>query len=823
MPNLAVATNSAADLFYIYWGNRAMKPEVNLSSARSSQARLYFVLNSKIWQAIFFVICLALLGLGGFLVYLHGREGWIVASLAAWPIMMIVYYNWWLTDLPPTKRAQTVDDLLEAALLGRLKNNISPKQLAETVMQTNGGLFFAVRLGIGPNFLRELSSDNPADTAAVWQTALEMRNQFDLTHISGAIVTASLVKNMPDYERLLAHLQLTIDDVYAGVKWFHHLHDLIRSAKKRKLGGGIGRDLSFGYTPLLERFALNVSMQVSGGTLSRELEGHNQIIDQLLQQLSKGGRQNAVLIGRNGVGKTTLVYTLAERLLRDDASVPRELRYRQIMMLDPATLISNARQRGDLEGLLNQLLLEAHNARNVIIFLDNAEMFFEEGTGTVDLRNVLLPILEGGALRIILSMDEQQWLKLSQQTPALAQQLNRINVQPLTEAETMLACEDQIISYEYSNKVTYMYQALKAAYRLGQRYVADRAMPGQALSVLEAAARHAQNGLVGNASVESAVEQLAGVRVSNARQTDERDTLLHLEDLLHQRMVNQTRAVKVVANALRRARSGVRNQNRPIGAFLFLGPTGVGKTELAKALAAVYFGGEDHLVRLDLNEFGQASDVARLIADGAQDPRSLTAQIAKQPFSVVLLDEIEKAHPNVLNTLLQLLDEGILRDATNREVSFRDAIIIATSNAGADRIRQYIAAGYQLEQFEQKFTDELIDTGQFKPEFLNRFDEITVFRPLTEDELLQVVDLMLAGVNKTLSQQQIKIEVADDAKRALVKAGYDPRLGARPLRRVVQRTVEDIVAKQVLSNQLSPGQTMQITLQQVEEALQSAA
>jgi ATP-dependent Clp protease ATP-binding subunit ClpA len=268
------------------------------------------------------------------------------------------------------------------------------------------------------------------------------------------------------------------------------------------------------------------------------------------------------------------------------------------------------------------------------------------------------------------------------------------------------------------------------------------------------------------------------------------------------------------------ARSGVRNQNRPIGTFLFLGPTGVGKSELAKALAAVYFGGESHLVQVDMNEFGQAADVTRLIADGAQDPRSLTAQIAKQPFSVVLLDEIEKAHPNVLNTLLQMLDEGILRDTNNREISFRDAIIIATSNAGADRIRQYIAAGYQLEQFEEKFTNELIDTNQFKPEFLNRFDEITVFRPLTEDELMEVVDLMLASINKTLAEQQLTLEVADDAKRKLVQVGYDPRLGARPLRRVVQRTVENIVAKQVLSQQVGAGQTIQITLQEVEQALQ---
>lgn len=280
-------------------------------------------------------------------------------------------------------------------------------------------------------------------------------------------------------------------------------------------------------------------------------------------------------------------------------------------------------------------------------------------------------------------------------------------------------------------------------------------------------------------------------------------------------MVNQVRAVSVVSDALRRARAGVRNQNRPIGTFLFLGPTGVGKTELSKALADVYFGGEGKMVRIDLNEYVRPEDVTRLIADGADDPSSLTAQVMKQPFSVVLLDEIEKAAPEVLATLLQMLDEGILRDVRNREVSFRDAIIIATSNAGADRIREYIERGYQVEQFEQQFIDELISSNQFRPEFLNRFDEIVVFRPFKKEELIQVLDLILVSVNKTLEPQKVSVEVDDKAKHILVDKGYDPRLGARPMRRVVQKAVENTVAKQMLSGAVNPGDVIHITGNQV--------
>ncbi len=265
----------------------------------------------------------------------------------------------------------------------------------------------------------------------------------------------------------------------------------------------------------------------------------------------------------------------------------------------------------------------------------------------------------------------------------------------------------------------------------------------------------------------------------------------------------------------------MRNQNRPIGTFLFLGPTGVGKTELAKALADVYFGGEARMIRLDLNEYVRPEDVTRLIADGADDPTSLTAQAMKQPFSVVLLDEIEKAHPNVLATLLQLLDEGILRDIKNREISFRDTIVIATSNAGADRIREYIERGYQLEQFESQFVDELISSNQFRPEFLNRFDEIVTFRPLGKEELLQVIDLILAGINKTLALQKVRVSVTQDAKVFLVDKGYDPRLGARPMRRVVQRAVENTVAKQMLSGSVTPGSVIEISLEQVQQVLGS--
>ena len=309
------------------------------------------------------------------------------------------------------------------------------------------------------------------------------------------------------------------------------------------------------------------------------------------------------------------------------------------------------------------------------------------------------------------------------------------------------------------------------------------------------------------------------VKISTAHQEDEKSKLLNLESLIHRRMIGQAPAVSAVAYALRRARAGVRNRDRPIGTFLFLGPTGVGKTELAKTLADVYFEGEDNMIRLDLNEYVGLNDVERLIADGADNPTSLTAQVMKKPFSVILLDEIEKAHPNVLTALLQVLDEGILRDTKNREVSFRDSIIIATSNAGSERIRELINRGYDIEKSEQIIVDDLISSNQFRPEFLNRFDEVTIFTPLKKSELLQIVDLIILGVNKTLANQKVVVKITDEAKMLLTEAGYDPRLGARPMRRVVQRVVENTVARKMLAGEVAAGSEILITAETIQSTI----
>ncbi len=799
-----------------------MNHEINFKykSIRADKARIA-VKFSKITLTILSVVLLMLLVTGFYLIILKIAFGWVLIGFATIPAMIVEWRNGELKNLVAVSNTQSIDDILSADILGHLSRRPTPREVATIVSASSGGQFFMVRFGIGASFLQNLTSVDESDMQTVWQEAWGLRQQVGSPNISAAVLTVALIKCAPNYQALLGHLQLNIDDLIHGIEWYDHLINLINNTPKRTRG--IARDWSFGWTPLLNHFGTNISqMSSNDSTFTLKLAAHEEALGQIVDVFSrKKGRQNAVLVGSNGVGKTQIIHTFATSLMDSAADIPADLKFRQVFILEASSLIAAASGRGELEQLVPQILNEAYKAKNIIICLDNAQLFFEDGIGSVDIANVILPILEAGSLRMILTMDEQQYLKISNRNPQIINTLNRINIKPATQSETMTIMQDRSIITEFENSVTYMYQALIEAYRLSERYAHDLAMPGKALNLLESAANYSDNGLVTARSVQQSIEKTLDIKVSSVTDDDERDKLLNLEDLIHHRMINQSRAVKVVSDALRRARSGIRNQNRPIGTFLFLGPTGVGKTELAKALAAIYFGGEDRIIRLDMNEYANSDDVERLIADGAGNTNSLTARVMKQPFSVVLLDEIEKAHPNVLSTLLQMLDEGILRDIKNREISFRDAIVIATSNAGADRIREYIDRGHDIEKFEEQFVNELISSNQFRSEFLNRFDEIVMFKPLTKDELLQVVDLILVGVNKTLEPQKVTVNVTNEAKKYLVEAGYDPRLGARPMRRVVQRAVENTVAKQMLSGDIEAGSSVDISLEQVKQVLDS--
>lgn len=799
---------------------------LNYRANRAIEAR-YCQRYGKLTRVITLVGAI-LLSLLGIVLLLAGMAiGWLVLMLAGWSLVPYLWLRSRLRDMPASKQPRNIGDILSLEVLGLLPQDPNPRTIIEALAGSGGAKFLANRLGIPIQQVVQLTPADAGLTESVWRESINIWSHLPerTSTIPSVVVVAAIIRLNPDCTDILNNLRIDADDVYRGVEWLEHWEMQARRSSDLKLTGGIARDWSFGYIPTLEHFGTNLSLKYSEGrrSMAGNLMRNRLLVDDMIKYLSSNARRNVALIGPLGVGKSTVVEALADILMDSKSSASSDVKFNQVFMLDASAIISAANARGEIEQLIGRLLSEAYRAKNIILFLDNAELFMSDGTGSVDLSNLLQPAIEGGGLKLIMAMEEQRFLQIAQAKPALTSALNRIEITPTDDNDTIRVLEDRIIPLEYGSTTLFTYQALTEAYRLSNRYIHDVAQPRASVQLLESAAQRASGGVVNPSVVAQTIEQTLGIKVGGNLQSGdaqaEKDKLLHLEELIHQRMINQTKAVSAVASALRRARAGVRNENRPIGTFLFLGPTGVGKTELAKSLAAVYFSGEDHLVRIDLNEYVRAEDVARLIADGATDPMSLSAQVQKDPFSVVLLDEIEKAHPNVLTTLLQVLDEGVLRDINNRPISFRDTILIATSNAGADKIRQYIEAGYQLEQFSEQIQNEMISSGQFKPEFLNRFDEIAVFRPLTKPELLQVIDLILVGINKNLANQKVAVAVDDQAKLALVEAGYDPRLGARPMRRVVQRTVENIVAEKILTGELVPGSGIRLSLADIQASL----
>ena len=762
---------------------------------------------------LFLLKLLKIIGiLSGFsLTLIDSSYGWLILSLSGLVTIFIYWWNGELHRLAPGLET-TIEERMASNILGKLSKNPTSEQIAKIVLESSGGKFIVARFGLGKTTIESLAQIPQNSPEQIFQTALQIQQKLETKTVSGSVLALAIIRNFPNFENLLAQFYIDFEDLERGVLWHDHIFSLINQSKIPIKTGGIARDWSFGYTPTLNRFGTNITSQVSNNILmSSNLEQHKDLVSKMVEQFSGNGKQNIALIGIDGVGKTTVVNSFAAKIANGSEKIPSNLRYRQVISLDASSLIAAAPGRGEIENLLNYILNEAYAAKNIIICLDNAQLFFEDGVGSVDVSNLLLPIIQAGALRMILTLDEQRFLQISAKNPALAQAMNRLQVKPANYDETLAVMQDKLLVFEHQNGVFYQFQALKEAFRLSERYIFDLEMPGRAVRLLEMSAGFADNKIVTASSVGRAVEQTMNVKVATADINEEKETLLNLENLLHARMVGQEKAVSAVANALRRARTGVRNQNRPIGTFLFLGPTGVGKTELSKALSEIYFNGENNIVRLDLNEFVNLEDVSRLIADGARDSSSLTAQMMKKPFSVVLLDEIEKAHPNVLTALLQVLDEGILRDEKNREVSFRDAIIIATSNAGAERIQELISRGYDSSSAEEVIVNDLIASHEFRPEFLNRFDEIVVFEPLTKKNLLQIIDLMVAGVNKTLAGQKITVSVSPEAKLLLAEMGYDPKLGARPMRRVIQRVVENTIARKMLSGEAQAGANIEIT------------
>ncbi|MDI9258847.1 ATP-dependent Clp protease ATP-binding subunit [Alicyclobacillus sendaiensis] len=634
------------------------------------------------------------------------------------------------------------------------------------------------------------------------------------------------------------------------------------------------KDASVG-TPTLDSLARDLTQMARDGKLDPVI-GREKEIERVIQVLSRRTKNNPVLIGEPGVGKTAIAEGLAQRIVTGD--VPETLRNKRVMVLDMGTVVAGTKYRGEFEDRLKKIMDEIRQAGNVILFIDELHTLIGAGgaEGAIDASNILKPALARGELQCIGATTLDEYRKHIEKDPALERRFQPIMVDEPSPEEALEILKGLRDRYEAHHRVKITDEALEAAVKLSDRYISDRFLPDKAIDLIDEAAsrvrlrthtappnlkeleqklekvRSEKDAAVQSQEFELAAslrdeeqkikeelerlketwqktQQLDDVRVTaediahivsswtgipvQQLQQDESERLLNLENILHERVIGQDEAVEAVAKAIRRARAGLKDPKRPIGSFIFLGPTGVGKTELARALAEALFGDEDALIRIDMSEYMERHSTSRLVGSppgyvGYEEGGQLTEKVRRKPYSVVLLDEIEKAHPEVFNILLQVLDDGRLTDGKGRTVDFRNTVIIMTSNVGAEELRKGGALGFKREEdkylgMKDKVMDELKRT--FRPEFLNRIDEIIVFHPLDETHIERIVDKMVDSLKRRLKEQEIEFELTDEAKKFLAKVGFDPQYGARPLQRAIVRNVEDLLSSALIAGEIKKG------------------
>ena len=653
-------------------------------------------------------------------------------------------------------------------------------------------------------------------------------------------------------------------------------------------------------TKTLDQFGRDLTQDARDGKLDPVI-GRSREIERVVQILSRRTKNNPVLIGEPGVGKSAIAEGLAQRIV--DGNIPELLQGKRVFSLDLASLVAGSKYRGEFEERLKNALKELKEAGNVILFIDELHTIVGAGgaEGAMDAANILKPQLARGELQCIGATTLDEYRKHIEKDAALERRFQPVTVGEPTQEEAVAILMGLRDRYEAHHKVKITDQAIQAAVSLSSRYISDRFLPDKAIDLVDEAAsrvrirsfmtppdmkeaqekadaiakekeeavahqdfekaaqlrdreralvaemdarrkewerqRNAVHEEVGEEEIAEIVAQWTGIPVRQMTQ-DESERLLHLEETLHQRVVGQDEAVGAVSRAIRRARAGLKDPKRPIGSFIFLGPTGVGKTELCRALGEAMFGDEDAVVRIDMSEYMEKHSVSRMIGSppgyvGHDEGGQLTEKVRRKPYSVVLFDEVEKAHPDVFNILLQILEDGRLTDSQGRTVDFKNTVVVMTSNAGAHALESQKRLGFgsdvQTEMERARGYEQMRDRimkevkNLFRPEFLNRVDEIIVFHPLQEDEIRRIAGLMVAQVQKRLLEQGIELDVPDEVVAYLAKAGFDPQYGARPLRRAIQRTIEDALSEEILAGRIHLGDRVAASVDGERIAFRTAA
>ncbi len=623
-------------------------------------------------------------------------------------------------------------------------------------------------------------------------------------------VTELLIPLARDNDRIkevFFDLEIDLDKIRNVVQWIR-IRELLRrkwqrfrSAAKFKPKGAMDRAMTALATPFLDQFSTNLTELARLGYLAPCIDREKEFEE--IFRIIEGGRESVILVGNPGVGKTTIVEGLTERMVEED--VPAILQDKRLVSLSIPKLISGVSAPEAQERLLI-IIEEIIRAGNIVLFIDNLQELVgitAGGEQSLDLSDVLAQALAKKYFFCLASALPQDYSKYIENFP-LGNVFSKVEIKEVDLNGAIQILEAKSDSVEYQQNVYFSYDAISEIVHLADRYLHERYLPEKAISILEEAAVYARKArgagtIVSREDVAFLISEKVGIPLTRITEK-ESDKLLRLEELIHERLIDQEEAVKAVASSLRRARAELREIKRPIANLLFLGPTGVGKTELAKTVAQVYFGNENNMIRLDMSEYQDKPSLYRLIG-APTETGLLTEAVRKNPYTLLLLDEIEKAHPDILNVFLQVMDDGRLTDSLGRTVDFTNVILIATSNAGTQFIQDQVRAGQPLLQIKQQLLMSELKP-YFKPEFLNRFDEIIVFKPLEFAQVVLITKLMLKQVAQRLLEKGINFEASDQAITELAQAGFDPLFGARPLRRIVQEKVDNALADYLLRGQL---------------------
>jgi len=615
---------------------------------------------------------------------------------------------------------------------------------------------------------------------------------------------------------ILYDVEVDEDKITNVCEWMHinrWLVDRYRSYRHSaafKPGGGMDRAYTAVATPTLDHFSHDITLAAKYGRLELCV-GRQVEIDSIFENM-ESGHSGILLVGSSGVGKSSVIHGLAQLMVEE--RVPQFMQDKRLVEIDVSRLVSGA-HAAEAKARLLACISEASRAGNIILYVSNIENLVASamaGGDSLDLSEVLAESLTRGRIFCLATISSQNYANFLERS-ALGEVMTTVGIQEPAINQAILMLESKVAWLESKYRVFIDYNAIEEAVVMSSRYIHDKFLPEKAVNLLQSAVilarkNNKKSSFCSKEHIAEAISELTGIPLQQLTE-DEGQKLLSLENNIHKRMIGQEEAVIAVSSSLRRARAAMKDSKRPIASFLFLGPTGVGKTELAKSVSQVYFGDEDYMIRLDMSEYQQADSVRKMIGDVDGTRGYLTEAVRKKPFALILLDEIEKAHPDILNLFLQLLDDGRLTDGQGRTISFSESIIIATSNIGAIYIQEQIKAGTDIDVIKQELIDNKINQ-YMRPELVNRFDGIIVFRPLTEENIFHIAAIMLKGIKGKLLDKGINLQADKKGVLKLAQAGYDPKFGARPLRRLLQEKVEDTIANMILAGELQRRDTVVI-------------